>query len=440
MPTRLSVCRWGLPLLAGLLLFATSARSDDEQLAAQISELVADLDADTISERDIAESNLLSLAELEGVGAKKFLDLVPKPNDNMPAAVRERLTAIRKTIEERMSRQATEASSVTLEAINWPLADVLKELEKLTGNKIIDNRTQDGVAAANPEVVLKVDEAPFWSAIDQVLDQANLSPSQFAGEDALALVARDPGESDRFGKASYSGPFRFEVVEVGATRGLRNPTNQSLNVELEIAWEPRLRPIAITQQLDLIDAKDGEDEPIPVGQPGRVFHIEVQEGTCTSTIRAPLELPDRTVGQIATLKGALQALVPGERAEFRFDNLNSKKPLTQTLGGVHVTLERVTKNNEIWEVHMTFHLDEDNNSLASHRGWVFNNLTFLVGEDGEPIDHAGFETIKQTKNEVGIAYFFDLEGDLDGLTWVYKSPISIIERSYKYELKKIDLP
>ncbi len=438
MNRRTSVCRGALFLLLGGALLTSPVRAEEE-LVAQITEFVADLDADTISERDIAESNLLRLAELEGVGRETFLQLLPPPNGNMPAAVRERLTTIRKTVEERLARETTEASRVTIEAINWPLADVLKEIEKRTGNKILDNRQQTGGEAPNPEIILQVEDVPFWSAIDQVLDQTKLSPFPFAGEDALALVARDPNERDRFGNASYSGPFRFEVVGVTSARGLRNPANRSLTLELEIAWEPRLRPIAITQSLDHLDARDTEGKLLPVGQPGRVFNIAVQEGSCASTIYAPLELPARSMDQIATLHGSIQALVPGKRAEFRFDDLGSKKPILQTVGGVRVTLDRVTKNNAIWEVHMRLAFEEANDSLASHRGWVFGNVTYLVGDDGEPIDHAGFETTKQTQNEVGIAYFFDVE-QLDGLSWIYKSPVSIVERSYQYEMKNIELP
>ena len=73
-----------------------------------------------------------------------------------------------------------------------------------------------------------------------------------------------------------------------------------------------------------------------------------------------------------------------------------------------VTVYDVRKNNAIWEIHMRLALDEDNEALQSHRGWVFQNLSYLVGKDGEPIDNAGFETTRQSRNEVGIAYLFDL--------------------------------
>lgn len=421
------------------LAFATCSRADDEQLQAQVDELVQSLDADTISERDIAEKNLMLLVDVEGVGPEKLLSVLPKPNDNMPPAVRERLATIRKMVEEKMATESIEASTITLEAISWPLEEVLKKLEELSGNKVLDDRDADA-KAADPEVILKVESEPFWSVMDQVMDQARLSQSAYAGENALALIARGDNEGQRFGRACYTGPFRFEVTEVTATRSIRNPGNESLTLDLEIAWEPRLRPIAISQQLDRMDAVTPEGNRLAPAQQGRVFDIEVQEGTCAATINAPFTLPDRSVKEIMVLGGTLAALVPGKREEFRFEDLNIKEPEVQTRGGVKVAMERVVRNGPVWEVHMNFTLENDNGALASHRGWVFNNPSYLVGEDGETIDYAGIETIKQTPNEVGIAYLFDLEGGIDGFTWVYESPVSIVTREYKYQLEGVKLP
>jgi hypothetical protein len=101
----------------------------------------------------------------------------------------------------------------------------------------------------------------------------------------------------------------------------------------------------------------------------------------------------------------------------------------------------VRKNNAIWEVHMRLALDEDNEALQSHRGWAFQNLSYLVDKNGEQIDNAGFETTRQTANEVGVAYLFDLpEGGIEGLSWVYETPAAIVELPVEYEIKDIELP
>ena len=109
-------------------------------------------------------------------------------------------------------------------------------------------------------------------------------------------------------------------------------------------------------------------------------------------------------------------------------------------GGVQVTLDDVRKNNVIWEVHMRLSLDEDNQALQSHRDWVVQNMSYLVDKDGETIDNAGIETTRQTRNEVGVAYLFDLPDGVEGLSWVYETPAAIVELPVEYEIKDIELP
>ena len=171
-----------------------------------------------------------------------------------------------------------------------------------------------------------------------------------------------------------------------------------------------------------------------------MLDVEVPDGTQAAEIILPFELPPRDVKRITTLSGKLQALVPGRQVKFRFDDLANAAGKTQRRGGVQVTVDDVRKNNAIWEVHMRLALDEDNDALQSHRGWVFQNLSYLVGKDGEPIDNAGFETTRQTPNEVGVAYLFDLPDGIEGLTWVYETPAAIVELPVEYELKDIELP
>jgi hypothetical protein len=169
----------------------------------------------------------------------------------------------------------------------------------------------------------------------------------------------------------------------------------------------------------------------------------VPTGTQAAQIVLPFDLPSREVKQIASLRGTLTALVPGRQVQFRFDNLANAAGKSQRRGGVAVTLDAARLNNAIWEIHMLFQLDEANRALESHRGWVFQNVSYLVDADGRRIEQVGFETTRQTPNEVGIAYLFDLpegKANLDGLSWIYETPAAIVELPVMYEIKKIDLP
>jgi hypothetical protein len=421
-----------------------AANAADRELAGRVRRLVGQLDDDRAATRDAAEKELLELGGTTASESDRLLELLPVPADDMPLAVRDRLTRIRQQIEDRAAKTAAAGTTFTLTSNQMPLAEALAAIQKQTGNRLLDRREQLGGAADGPApvVTLNVENEPFWPAVDKLLDAAKLSIYNYAGEDGLALMPRGPDDGPRHGKAAYNGPFRLEILEIQAQLNRRQPTRKSLKLQMEVSWEPRLRPIALSQPLADIRATDDAGRPIPVGQAAAVLDVEVPAGTQAAEIILPLELPSRDVKRIASLRGKLKALVPGRRVEFKFADVANASGKTQTRGGVHVTLDTVRKNNAIWEVHMRFHLDEANRALESHRGWVFQNISYLVDGEGKRIEHGGFETTRQTPNEVGIAYLFDLpEGKgLEGLAWVYETPAAIIEVPVEYEIKNIDLP
>ena len=280
---------------------------------------------------------------------------------------------------------------------------------------------------------------PYWSAVDKLLDAAQLGVHNYAGDDALAIVEREPGDGPRVGRAFYGGPFRIEAVEVQSQRNLRKPSQTSLKLQLEIAWEPRLRPIAFSQAAADLEAIVDGQTPLKTRQPKAVFGAEVPLGTQAVELVLPFDLPPRDAAKISTLKGKLRALVPGRQATFEFDDLAHAAGKSQRTGGVEVVIDAVRKNHEIWEIHMRLRLD-DNRTLESHRGWAFDNRSCLVDGKGEMIENAGLETTSQTRNEVGVAYFFDVPAGLDGLTWVYETPAAIVELPIEYELVDVELP
>ena len=427
-------------------VFAQDTETDEDvrqQVQEQVDDLVLSLGGDTIAERDLAEQNLIKLGELEAIPLDEFLDLLPAADADLPPAIRDRIKSIRAVLENRRAKAATAGKTVTLTAAGWKLSELLDELTKQTDNKVVDAREQFGQQTTDPQVTVVAENEPFWSALDQALDQAKLDLYGYGDDDgALQLMDREPGRRDRYGLASYSGPFRFEPVEVVATRGLRNKASESLRLDLEVAWEPRLQPIALALPIDSVNVDVG-GKSLMTTQPGRVFNIEVQPGTQNIEINLPFELPDRSVAKIESVQGTLVALLPGSHEEFVFDDLSNEKVRVQSKGGVEVTLAGVRKNNAIWEVHMRLKLAESNDALASHRRWVFDNITYLLDKEGNEIGDAGFETTIQTEDTVGIAYFFELpEGvdNLDGIQWVYKSPVAIVEQTFPLELAEIELP
>jgi len=434
----------GIALLMLILGPTASIEAQDDQPGTQqqVERLARQLNDDQAARRDAAEQALLKLAPIEDAEqCDAFLDLLPQPSESMPEEVRLRLTRIRSEIESRQASQVLSASRFSLSAKAMDLEKVFETIGTQTENILSDHRDQFGQNASPRPVTIEIDGEEFWPAVDKILDQAALSLYAFSGEKTLAVVDREPDANARSGRASYAGPFRVEATEVVAQRNLRTPDKQGTRVTLEIAWEPRLRPIALSQPIEAIEVIGSDGSKVLPSSPRAVLDVEVPPGSHSTELTIPLALPSRSVNVLATFHGKLSALVPGRVVEFQFDDLTQAKGVEQQRGGVKVILDRTRKNQALWEIHMRIQVDGEETGLQSHRGWVFQNATYLLDPNGGIVEHAGFETTRQSESELGLAYFFDLPGDdLAGYTWVYRTPAAIVSVPVEYELKDIPLP
>ncbi len=433
-----------------LQLVVTAAWAEEKQpgppeaeapLAQQIHHLIEQLNGDEVAKRDAATEKLLELAGTSAQDVDHFLNSLPKEDEQLPKDSRQRLTRIRKQVEKRAAKAMTAATTITLAAKDMPLAEVLAAIEKQTGNRLSDTRQEQSKQAETKTTRISIDlkNESFWPAIDQILDQADLGIDSDGGNDTLAIIARDPHDNPRHARAAYEGPFRLDVTDVQAERSLRQPQQKSLKLQLEVAWEPRLRPIALSHPTADLWATTNTGRTLVTSYPQVRMDVEVPSGTQAADITLPFDLPSREVKSITALHGKLHAIVPSRVVKFRFDDLAKAAGKTQNAGGVQVSIDDVRKNNAVWEIHMRFAFDEENDALQLHRSWVFQNQSYLLNKAGQQIGNGGLETTRQTKNEVGIAYVFDVP-TLDGMTWVYETPAALVDLAVEYEIKDIELP
>ncbi|MCA9229573.1 MAG: hypothetical protein KDA57_02900 [Planctomycetales bacterium] len=436
---------WGVSATCVALILTSAtvlyAAEPDPALSLRVDQLLRQLNDEESARRDDAEQELFKLAPTDLEECDAFMLLLPEPLEGMPAEVRLRLSRVRQRIERRQGDKELVASRLTLSASAMDLSAVLKVVQEQTSNELMDYRDQFGQDAQPRNVTIEIENEAFWPAIDKILDATEMSLYPFAEEEALAVINREERAAPRVGRASYVGPFRIEPLAVVARRSLRSPSEQGASVELEIAWEPRLQPIALSQPAEGLEIVAGDGSPITVRNPEASFDVEVQVGSHATELTIPLTLPPRGVSSIASFQGRLSALVPGRTVEFRFNELDKPQSVEQRRGGVRVTLSGLRKNQALWEVHMRLQVESEEAGLESHRGWVFQNATYLLNKNEEIIDHAGFETTMQSEREIGLAYFFELPDDAIGeYTWVYRTPAAIVRVPVEYELKEIPLP
>lgn len=418
----------GCLVLTVIVAAAQVEATDDLRL--QVRRLVRQLDAAALSDREAAEDALLKLGPA-------ILDLLPPGAGRTSAEVAQRIERIRQQLERRMGETAIDASYVTLTG-SLPISEILAAFEEQTGNRISTQRVDPDKLASTLEV--DFDNAPFWQALDQVLDGARLGVYPYGGDGAVQLVAQPESLLPRTQRASYTGPFRFEAVTIAAERDLRNPLNESLRLGLEVAWEPRLRPVALQQRMVDVEASDEHGDPLAIDLGQAVLEVPVGSGATTVPLVISLKPPPRAIQRIQRLRGRLTALVPGRAETFRFENLEAQGKVEKRIAGVTVQLEPFRRSPAIWEARLRVRFDEANDALASHRNWIFENEVRLETPGANPVDWATFETTAQSRNEVGVAYYFNVEGSLAGYALVYRTPAVILSADVEYEVRKIDLP
>lgn len=435
-----------LPRLAGvtLLLVATTgmaphsaaARFQDggtqdgaaAQLASQVRSLLREIRDGSAAEANAAEAKLLELGP-------KILEQLPLPTDDMSANVKQRLARVREQLQKLHAESIAVPTTVTLSG-KMKLSEALNKIEEQTGNHIFFYQDAE---VGDREFDFNAEGKDFWEFMDGIMDDASLTTYGYAPEPGMALMTRAETEVPRKDRIStISGPFRVEATEVIAQRSIRNSSNRRMEITLNLAWEPRLRPIVVEMPYSGISVKDQNGESIVTSGMGQPT-VEVGEDT-SAEFQLPLELPPRSATEIGELSGSFNLLVPGRTETFEFTNLDKGERVEQRSSGVTVVLDRVRKNGDVWEIRVLLRFADAEGALQSHRNWVYNNPVRLIGADGKELEPDSQEIVRRTEEEVGMGYYFDLPNGPAGYKLTYKTPTMIMALPVTFTLRGIPLP
>jgi hypothetical protein len=410
----------------------------------------------------VAQLSAAVPAAAQGNAAAPASDTTSQPADAVPAATApanapgndkstsvtsEATASADKAAAEKLAPAAPENkfSTVSLSGM-ISLQEVCAEIEKQTGNKVIDYRDRLQQKASNPRFKLEIKNAPFWQAVDALLDSTQMTVYHYSGKDGLAIIERPQDELPRRVRAIYVGPLRLEVTRLIEDRqpGLKKPG--SLKINLAVAWEPRLAPVKLVQRLNQLQAVDDQGHVMRFEEDEATLEAPIEGGGTGVELLLPFEPPPREVKTIASLKGTLNLSLPGKIATFEFDKLDylaqaRAKPVEKTQDDATVIVDQVRKNNDLWEVLTRVRFSADgNNSADTSDNWILQNEAYLKGPEQKRVENAGFHTTARTNNELGITYQFELPAGVEDYTFVYKTPSSIHTLPVEYEIKNLQLP
>jgi hypothetical protein len=416
----------------GAILALRAAPPEPADLKARVQQLVGQLGVP--AKQVAAETELIKLGP-------DILPYLPDAKAKLTDAQRERLTAIRSTLQEAKVLRELAPRTVTLQNPSIPLSQALDQLKQQAGIEIADARE---AKTDDPPLKLNLQRATFWQALDTIAREADLNVSVYGKGGQISL--RDGPHREL--PVCYSGLFRIQVRRVNVVQDLLADTHLC-TVHLEIAWEPRFHPLFLQNKLESLVAQDDKGMALKAPNDGGRSPLL---GSIFSEVQLTLEAPRRAANSLGLLKGDLSVIGPGKMLEFSFDKLAKVEKQTpddklpsKTQEGVTVKLREFTTESDLWTVGVLLEYPPGGPDFESFESWLVNNKAYLVAKTGQRFTDSGYEIDEQTGNRAVITYRFAEENDLvlgKPADWklVYRTPGVMAKVPVHFEFKDLPLP
>ena len=339
---------------------------------------------------------------------------------------------------------------ITATEITFPRAEMALQEAVATlngsGNRVADFRGRQGQEVTNPKLRLSIAPQRFWAAVDEVARQAGLRVVPFVerdGRPVVGLLARAEGEPASSLAPWYEGPFRMELQRITATRswGVGEPSR--LHVSVQVAWEPRYRPLWLNLPADGVQlaTADGAGQPVPQLQP-QSFRA-ADEAAVVLTV--PLPLPPRSQEALTGLVLRTVVLLPPRQTSFALPVLAEGQQVEAD--GVTCTLTRIVEDRRQRRAWISLRLKypEQALDLESHQAWVMqaNTLVLTPKSGGQPLRFTTAQAEIDIRERAGIELRHRLDTlpePLSAYTLRYEAPSPPVKYPLEMRLKNVPLP
>ena len=436
---RLERIRITSALILGLACLPGTARGQgpDAALRDRVAQLVERLGSAEESTRKAAEESLVKL------GARA-LPLLPAEGEVDDEARREAIGRVRAAVEAAAGANLG-ASTVTIRGEGIRLTEALRQLQSQSGNPITDLREQFGAEATNPAMDLDIEARPFFEALDVIASKAGVVPNFFTGDGSVGLMAGYLGEGgvEPAGEEpfrAYPGPFRVVLRQVFASRDFRTGTGQA-NAQIEVAWEPRLRPMLLALKAEGLAIVDDRGESVRPTVMRDSTDVVLRPENPVAEINLNMAAPDRAAKELATLGVEGEVTLPAAMKTFRFPSLDAKD-VEQEQGEVGVRFEGMEPDGPVWKVRIAVSYPGEGPAFESYRQGLFNNRLWLQRADGSRFEwNGGYSNTGSDAGRLGFEYLFvDAPGRPADYQLVYETPGAVATIPIKFEFKDVPLP
>jgi hypothetical protein len=415
-----------------VMVSVAGAQTSDAALRDRVLQLVDRLGAPKMEARQAAEEALLKLGP-------RVLPHLPEAGKVKSDERMQRLNRIRAALLEVQTQDPTNlgASKVTIKGKGLRLSEVLKMLQTQSGNVLTDLREQEGAEATNPTLDLDLTDKPFLEALDVIARQAEVTPNFYTGDGSIGLTAGIPPSTYR---VIYHGPFRIALRQIGLLRDFQGESSTA-NVQFEVAWEPRLRPMLLALKANELAIVDDQNRKVESDVMEEATDIPLRPENPVAELNLNLLAPERSAQKLASLKVKAEVTIPAGLKLFRFPSL-AAEDVTKKEGDISITLEGTEVDEQVWKVNVNLSYPTGGAAFESYRQGLFNNRLWLQKADGSRFEHnGGFSNTAAEGGKLGFEYLFvDAPGKPADYQLVYETPSKVLTIPLEFEFKDVPLP
>jgi hypothetical protein len=401
-----------------------------DQLQQRVAQLVDQLDAPLLSDRQAARERLLELGQQV---LPWLLQADEARSDEQRRGVLELLDLIeRPWVTGRVGSQITLGGELELQ-------EVLEAIERQSGNRVV-TFPPGGERSVRP---VALDRIEFWDALDQL---ASVYGRELRHVPSLSLQPTSGRLAADARPVTTSGPFRLELLRVTAVSDLTRPIDRQLQLRLLIAWEPRLSPVFLQLASQSLSGQLADGQTLLPWQPQATAELMPRRGQHWVETELRLLLPETPHRRAQHVSGELLVALPGQPLEVEFPlpadgRLEPGRPLRGERGKLSVELEEIAwPTADSLELKLAATLQGGGGSVESFRGWLLKNEIFLVGPDGQRIEATEQRTYRFRDGEAGVACRFPVTLPLDGFRLHYLAVEEVSELRFPFTLSDFPLP
>ncbi len=431
----------GAQLMGAILFIGARAKAQqvsESALKDRVAQLVERLESSKVESRAAAEKSLVDLGT-------RILPLLPDSVDPKKKDLAERVERVKTALREKEEQTNLGASKVTIKGKGIRLSEVVKDLQKQSGNDITDLREANGAEATNPALELDIDDKPFFEAFDLIAEKAGIAFTPYTNDGSLGIVAG--GMQPAAGAPAmakplvvYSGPFRIQFKQFATVRDFTTAAGTA-TATFDVMWEPRLRPMLLSIKNEDLKIVDDQGKPVAPQVPAEANETGLKAGNCAAEVNLNLNAPERSARVLSSLKLKGTMTVPSGMKSFKFPNLAATN-VVRKQGDISVTLESAEVDEQTWKVSLMVAFPQDGPAFESYRQGLFNNRIWLQQRDGSRFEHnGGYNNTGSDEGKISFEYMFvDAPGKPKDHMLVYETPAKVVPIPLEFEFKDVPLP